>query len=67
MSKLPRAEKTERAVIGTLLQFPNKLADCEKLGISEIHFHGAEEPSGKRRSARKTMADDSITPASQTT
>ena len=43
MSKLPIAEKTERAVIGTLLQFPNKLADCEKLGISEIHFHGAEQ------------------------
>jgi hypothetical protein len=43
MTKLPIAEKTEQAIIGILFQFPNRLADCEKYGISEVHFHGAEK------------------------
>ena len=43
MTKLPLAEKTERAVLGILMQFPNRFADCDKHGISEVHFHGAEK------------------------
>lgn len=43
MRELPIAEKTEQALIGIVIQFPNRLADCDKHGLSEIHFHGAEQ------------------------
>ena len=40
--QLPCASQTQRALLGIILQFPNRLSDCDRFGINDTHFQGVE-------------------------